>query len=591
MVVVTTVSAVNITRLVDGIVIEDGGTLAIEEGSWTLLLTIESQAKRLEYERQEIRQAALTLKHRLHYDTNGADEFVRFHVEQGWNRRLDMIAQEYQPIVKFDAATASRTRRGWFNLGGWALSKVFGVATASDIEELREHLAQVAKGDHAVMTNVHSLISVVNITRMQLSRNRHMINVLINEVKETNNMTLAAYQRIGMLQRTDRLHSMVAYLEQLTTELNREEADIRDVRNALEGGRLTENLLPMELLRNICAAAEVHGLEALPLPWYYQTLSIELVMFDDNQFIYRVRLPFTDNRKYLRYTINSYPVPMDDNGTTYQVEAATDIGLHTTAGYLFEPRECVGHQPALCLASPYRRDTYSCERGLIVSHDGDRRLCSLHRGHLISTQITQVQRGLYTLTTLGEDYTIACRGKPLHKDVFTRGLYELFVTTGCTVSGEGWQVAGEAYAFSTRMRGAIRLRVQPFDFVKYVKGLPADDMSAVFVPEGPLYTLPPVPEINDNWIPMESNDKVKHINDVYEDVTHHISVVNVLLILCVVVAMILAIVWIYRRRDRLRFFLSKKSHQLKVVKYKDDNDVIENEEKVESVHNSDDKNM
>ena len=71
-----------------------------------------------------------------------------------------------------------------------------------------------------------------------------------------------------------------------------------------------------------------------------------------------------DKTRYVRYTIQAWPVP--DNGTdeAIQVLLPSDVAVDTINGGIVEPR--LGTEPAICRAGPvYTKVRLLCARGIL----------------------------------------------------------------------------------------------------------------------------------------------------------------------------------------------------------------------------------
>ena len=78
---------------------------------------------------------------------------------------------------------------------------------------------------------------------------------------------------------------------------------------SLELGFLTEELLSRQELNKIVTSARAVGFYAPAAQCYYANLRISSIFRSVNELLFRVKLPLTDNVKYNRYHITTWPIP------------------------------------------------------------------------------------------------------------------------------------------------------------------------------------------------------------------------------------------------------------------------------------------
>ena len=158
-------------------------------------------------------------------------------------------------------------------------------------------------------------------------------------------------------------------------------------------------------------------------------------MIKEGLMTFRVTLPYTDDRLYQRYDIQTFSVPLVDTGSRARVRVQNDIALDTTDGYWFVPTLCTGQRPQLCHAGPRSKDAFPCERGLITGHKPDRERCVLMSTQTNTTTTQELLEGVFMLQTLGENVRLACKGRRQEQTTLRRGVYKLRLDEGCVLSG------------------------------------------------------------------------------------------------------------------------------------------------------------
>ena len=132
-------------------------------------------------------------------------------------------------------------------------------------------------------------------------------------------------------------------------------------RASLELGWLTEEILPRDALKRILANARRKDLYAPDAEWYYANVRIDPLWEDDKWLVFRAKLPLTDNIKYLRYTIWTWPVPGNTSQYTVKIQVPKEIAFQTQTGGLFDPTVCQGSRPMICRKGPvYNRQKMQC---------------------------------------------------------------------------------------------------------------------------------------------------------------------------------------------------------------------------------------
>ena len=100
-----------------------------------------------------------------------------------------------------------RTKRSLLPFVGNALSYLFGVTSEDDLCVIRKALGKLANTQGRILHMIEDSISIVNVTRREVSDNRHKINELISSLK---NIVLS------MVNAKQRLDKRVSRLEILT---------------------------------------------------------------------------------------------------------------------------------------------------------------------------------------------------------------------------------------------------------------------------------------------------------------------------------------------------------------------------------------
>lgn len=214
---------------------------------------------------------------------------------------------------------------------------------------------------------------------------------------------------------------------------------------ALETGRLTEDLLPLSILNKILIKGKAQDRDHTPLDyaeWYYQHVRVTPLWDDKISVAYQAKLPFVKPVQYLRYFINSWPVPLT-NTSTVRLDVEGVYGYNTLTGDLFYPHNCIGITPMVCSSGAlFRGNALRCPRGIISGTDHRSDCVLLVERTTNDTKIIQVDPNYYVITTWGESYQRRCEGAPEKNVVLKMGVHMLNVSASCSLNGGDWRLAG-----------------------------------------------------------------------------------------------------------------------------------------------------
>jgi hypothetical protein len=445
-----------------------------------------------------------------------------------------------------DTSPQTRHRRGLVDAGGWLLNKVFGVATQAQVDAIRHIIHQSAEKQKGVVHVINQLVTVVNSTRHAEQESRQRINLMMKELHEFHHQTELEWANLSTLLQGVQIEAILNRLEAIEQAVYRETTTSKEIRRELEYGRLSEEIFPVHVLEDIIAQARSHSLRPLPRTWYYEHITINLLMMQKELFVYRAQLPFVGNENFLRYHLQTWPVPIDPEGHTAQVITADNVALHTTEGYLFQPTHCLGRQPQVCRTGPryVHRKLFGCERGLITEHEPDRALCPIRMDAMNKSKLYELDRGRYVLQTMKDAYTLSCRNKAQERDAISRGTYEIYVPPDCTLRGEDWLLQGETLQVVKVDGNTNRLQVRPFNFPTWTKPAVTDEF----------FTAP-------SLTPISSLD-IQTIHPViipyhFGTVGHHISWTTAALIVIIMIVISVAGYWVFKHRKTIKFVFGR----------------------------------
>ena len=242
-------------------------------------------------------------------------------------------------ILSLREKATRRTKRTLVPLVGKGLSFLFGTATKSDVRVMRKGLEVLSTNQESLIHVIQDSLSIINITRIELTENRHAINnlsLIVGELdKKFTNITqglkmdllilngvVQTYSRISLmiLEIKESLDKALLYLETIKLQLNQ-----------LALGHLSPSVISPKQLQDILYDIQKHIPEYLSLPqdpktiWYYYQSLTTVTIIKRKKLLTLVSLPLIDtNSRYELYQIFNLPVPYNLTRMTAQYELETN---------------------------------------------------------------------------------------------------------------------------------------------------------------------------------------------------------------------------------------------------------------------------
>ena len=322
-----------INPIQDGIQVSDPHSAQVTAGQWTLLIVIDEPVK--------------VIKHRC-------------------RRPRTWWTSSVTPEVQ---TTKPRTRRGAFNMFnfiGSLSNTLFGTATESQVKEMHETVSKLRSDQQRIAYDIARFTTVINQNALLLGKTQEHLKFLSTRFNSFVSMTS---QQLRDVQRhVNRLNTRVDILDIIDhiDHMCRDYLSSYDFwlqrRSSLESGRLTEQLLPPDVLRNVLSRNIPDGAQPIvPISWYYRTLSVQPVTVGAT-LVYSVSLPLVSTYTWRFVEIHVWPYPVK-NGS---IELPQTV-LHNTARdqVVINP-QCMGEQPVVCTTHAiHMAEQYPCIQGLL----------------------------------------------------------------------------------------------------------------------------------------------------------------------------------------------------------------------------------
>ena len=479
------------------------------------------------------------------FDTLLSSSCLDGHTNQSTSEQLN-IAKLHSIQLHIDRNTvaddqARRPRRGLINLIGDVGKTLFGVATEKDILSLQDAIESNRNEVNSVVHNGKKLLSIVNATKYELSKTQISVNELIVATQELKKWLMDRSLHMGAFHL---FMFRMLVIDASVRDLENFNAKVLRMRRDLEVGILSEDLLPLESLRNLINSPDIPaGNEFVePLTWYYSGLKVEKIKIGD-EFVYSFELPLVNKELSVAKEISSYPTPNKDN-VTVQVDVPVSMVVlsSTVKGMVNDVRSCFGRKPFVCPPQLFRRgviqqDEQSCMAGLARGDPEQiNRLCEFRVSNDTSEKIFVHDIDTFVLVTWGTEIFESCALNDHH--ILSAGTYLIKWSGNCPLCTNHFCIPGVIKTGST-------LRLESNWFSYNVKNFPK--LENMNVTE--LVRLPK---------PLEISGQLS-MNDVWEESpsarTHfHISIVSdvSIAIVFIIIPVIIVLIIVCRRRYKGR---------------------------------------
>ena len=410
----STVGGVNVTPLPHGLM-ERNVTMQVCTSMYHLIVTFGEQPV---VDRQNISGILEDLSDLVRRENLPALNFAAVllhHLATRYNRLTNQYGNStgaVEPVlVRYEGRKPNRNKRGLINAVGKIRKELFGIATEDDVRKIEQIINENRKVITTISHNSNELVTIVNVTHMQMVENRKATNELLESVRYLQ-------EWVNRWRANMDLHSSIVskllMLESLMRDLERANDKVIRVRKDLENGLLSEDLLPMDELKKLINSARIpDGAKFVsPLYWYYSKMKVKLLRID-SEFVYAVDLPLVSEERFVAKEFKSFPTPNLKRNVTIQVSLSSDGLFRSHSGQITKlPFDCVGDQPLVCPPTAVKRDDFSdksCVSSLFsdsIENKGDN--CPVQVSGDMSEHIYYHGVNMFVLITWGTEITEGC---------------------------------------------------------------------------------------------------------------------------------------------------------------------------------------
>jgi len=432
-----------ITPLTDGLDVAIDKQAYVEVGEWTILITIEPPTIPKHFEGY--------IEYFLTVITPLRAAYPRY-VPHWMQRANDIRTRLRSPLRWYEfpnnASTVSsdhhRHRRGALDFVGSIGKSLFGLATDSEVQSVRKAVEQLQQKQAQLVTLSREFTTVINHTYAEIAINRKQLD-LLNEAVSRATEHLAhdvakLFTTVTSINRRLDAETFLYELERACQLYVQAHEAFQRRRENMAAGRLSENLLPPDLLRQVLKTIPTDKAYMVDPPtWYYQNILVVPIQMDEI-LVYRARLPMVDITPWQHISVTTWPVPHQAWEATLVLPPT--VLRDTLTGDLDVSPSCVGHRPRVCRRGLITQAVaYPCLNRLMALSPAYDKTCQVSFARRLPIDVVYPQElNDYVLITNGTHLDLRCEGRPEERAALTPGVYKLSLQHPCTLNGHNWNL-------------------------------------------------------------------------------------------------------------------------------------------------------
>ena len=341
--------------------------------------------------------------------------------------------------------TSRRSKRSPFDFVGDIGSSLFGIARKSDVIAIARTEQKLAGALEGVVEHQQQVLARVNLIGRRQSEISKKINSLI-EYNEEQGRLIKTYwdrtqSRLGDHEVVQRISEVLSILEQEIYAYQKTFEDGRRIRTLCETGIVNEDLLPIEIVKQIQTLRNNHHL--IPIHQYYQYIEVTVMTVMNYELICVLHAPILNEEKFIQYSISTFPIRKDQSYVRLYHDEKVIYG--TYGGEIFFPRRCRGRDPIVCEAGViYDKLQQPCLHGMITGDLDQLRQCpiTLSKTAGPAHRIRASVRNRYVVSTPDVDYHYRCAGSSPMQGHLAYGAYIIDIGPTCNFDASIWSLRG-----------------------------------------------------------------------------------------------------------------------------------------------------
>ena len=220
----------------------------------------------------------------------------------------------------------SRRKRALIPFVGKALNWLFGTVSQDDLNVIRGNINLLSANQQAIKHVVSQSLSILNVSRLQISENRQQINILSNSVRNLDikiqGVVKQFRKKIVKLEGFVHLFlRMKLILDDIKNMFLRAELYAEEIKlqlNMLSLGHLSPSIITPGSLKTLLLQIQKHLPPSVTLPenpsknlWHYYKILNCISLIEDNKIIVVLNIPLLDaSGTFEIYRVHNLPVPM-----------------------------------------------------------------------------------------------------------------------------------------------------------------------------------------------------------------------------------------------------------------------------------------
>ncbi len=277
---------------------------------------------------------------------SAANRMIRYYQaprNQGFMNSFQVLRRELDDLKRtrealslnfLEIRSLNRNKRSVLPFVGRALGFLFGTVSESDMGDIRRNIERLEKNQIDISHIIDENMSILNVSRVQISENRQVINDLVQDVKlvdnKIQNVTRALERQITKLEHFIQLYLqldlIVEELKQTTNKGMQYLQHLETQLNMLSLGHLSPSTITPNNLRKLLLDIKVRLPQYLKLPadpdndlWdFYKFLTCTTALSQDKILVV-ISLPLLDfDSNYQIYKAHNFPLPVYDKNISHR---------------------------------------------------------------------------------------------------------------------------------------------------------------------------------------------------------------------------------------------------------------------------------
>ena len=209
-----------------------------------------------------------------------------------WTKELTRIESRTRTLVR------GRNKRALLPIIGSIARDLFGTATTKEVKHVMKMVLANRNAMNKIVNFGNEQLTLINITKTELEQNRKAINEIITTTSDLHeqilNITVNTHTHYYLTYQYNLIQDRVSALWQHLDELQAMILQRQDQRDLLEQGRLGEQLIDKETLKEVASLHATPGIEMVtPIEWYYTYCRV-FPIWNQDLLAFMVRIPLVE---------------------------------------------------------------------------------------------------------------------------------------------------------------------------------------------------------------------------------------------------------------------------------------------------------